>query len=286
MCLHSRPVTCQAGKGVFVPGAENPFVVTSKADGMTERHFSIHWVLLLPKYNGEISADEFHFNVRPGMLAILPPHTTITLRFHRKSTQYYAHLSLPSGREPGTLVPGIIRLRGKRAAVEALFAAGVEAFGAGRVAEANEQFERLLALVSTLEGQQNVATVKMPPKIRDTLKLIEDRLDRPIYVEELAAEVQISRRHLLNLFRRFVGATVAEYLQKRRLERALVLLKNSQLTIKAIAGEVGVGDLQLFNKLVRRGTGLSPRAYRQRILNGYGVEPHVPSAATRRRMKH
>lgn len=274
MCLHARPVTCLAGKGVFVPGQQNRYLITGGGDGMTERHFSIHWVVLLMKYSGSISADEFNFRVRPGMLAILPPHTTVTLRFERKSVQYYAHLSLPSGREPGVLVPGIIWLGNHRKKVESLFEAGAAAFKRKRLDEANAIFQQLLETVAVLDAGKNIAEIRIPPKVRDTLKLIEDRLNEPVYIEDLAAATGLSRRHLLNLFQRFLGCSIVSYVQRRRIERALVLLNRTEMSIKAVAAEVGLSSLQTFNKLVRRVTGISPRAYRQRLREGYGIREH------------
>ncbi|MHC4887055.1 MAG: helix-turn-helix domain-containing protein, partial [Planctomycetota bacterium] len=40
------------------------------------------------------------------------------------------------------------------------------------------------------------------------------------------------------------------------------LLRQTDLPVKAIAVEVGMADLQRFNKAFRRSTGVSPRAYR------------------------
>ena len=47
-----------------------------------------------------------------------------------------------------------------------------------------------------------------------------------------------------------------------KLNRACHLLAHSSLAIKSIAIETGIPDLQYFNKLIRKTTELSPRAYR------------------------
>ena len=57
--------------------------------------------------------------------------------------------------------------------------------------------------------------------------------------------------------------TVEGYIRQRRVERALHLLAHTTLTVKTIAGEVGLPDLHFFNKTIRAAAGLSPREYRE-----------------------
>jgi AraC-like DNA-binding protein len=258
--LTSRPVTMRAGRGVFVPGVSKQYLVGRSS--LTERHYSIYWVLLVPEFRGEITIDEFAFSVRPGVMVIAPPHSTITLRFERKSVQYYAHISLPCGREPGILIPCVTQLRRKRALIEELFRQGVAAFQRNDLGRANETFGQILEIVANLPPEQNITRRGLPHIARDALRLIEDRLHRPIYVDELAVAVGLSHRQLLNLFQRHLHTTITGYVRGRRVERALVLLRTTNVAVKAIAPEVGIDDLQVFNKLIRRAVGVGPRAYR------------------------
>jgi AraC-like DNA-binding protein len=56
---------------------------------------------------------------------------------------------------------------------------------------------------------------------------------------------------------------VTEYVRRRRVERARHLLLHSGLSIKQVACEVGLPDLQLFNKTIRRAYGVAPRSLRE-----------------------
>lgn len=58
------------------------------------------------------------------------------------------------------------------------------------------------------------------------------------------------------------GVTVVGYVRQRRVAQAMHLLKTSDLTIPDIARQVGAHDLQAFNKLLRRESGMSPRGVR------------------------
>src|SRR5205085_2199281 len=74
--------------------------------------------------------------------------------------------------------------------------------------------------------------------------------------------IGVSHNHLTRLFQRHLGCGVAAFVRNRRVARAQALLQGTELPMRAIVAEVGVSDLQAFNKLIRRGTGLSPRAVR------------------------
>ena len=53
-----------------------------------------------------------------------------------------------------------------------------------------------------------------------------------------------------------------------RFKRADTLLRESNLPIKAIAEQLGLSDLQHFNKFIRSRTGLPPRAFREANMVG------------------
>ena len=98
--------------------------------------------------------------------------------------------------------------------------------------------------------------------LQRALQIIEMDLDRPLPIAELAAEVNISYSSLNRLFHQQFGLSANAYLRTRRVERARYLLQNTALQIKAIAGQVGFGDLQFFDKTMRRAIGVSPRKLR------------------------
>jgi AraC-like DNA-binding protein len=57
--------------------------------------------------------------------------------------------------------------------------------------------------------------------------------------------------------------TAQAYQRSRRLQRAHHLLQHTTRRVKEIAVEVGLADLQRFNKAIRREYGCAPRALRR-----------------------
>jgi transcriptional regulator GlxA family with amidase domain len=101
------------------------------------------------------------------------------------------------------------------------------------------------------------------PAVAEAQRLIELRLGEVIYVTDLAKAAGLSQNHLTRLFAAQTGKTVAAYIRDRRVERAAHLLRHSTLPIKAIASEVGIPDLHLFNKSLRAAYGTAPRRLRR-----------------------
>ncbi len=98
--------------------------------------------------------------------------------------------------------------------------------------------------------------------LQRVLQVIEISLDRPLSIAALAADAQTSYSSLNRIFQQHLGLGASAYLRGRRVERARYLLENTDLPIKAVAAQVGIADLQLFNKTMRHATGESPRRVR------------------------
>ena len=105
-----------------------------------------------------------------------------------------------------------------------------------------------------------------------------DRMDRgyadALDVEALAGSVHLSRAHFIRSFKETFGETPHRYLQRRRLERAMALLRETDRPVTEICVAVGFASLGTFSRTFRDIVGVSPSAYRQR-------EQAAPRAAIR-----
>jgi AraC-like DNA-binding protein len=95
-----------------------------------------------------------------------------------------------------------------------------------------------------------------------------DTMDREyaaeLDVEGLAAAAFQSRAHFIRSFRDAFGETPHRYLQRRRLERAMALLRDTDKPVTEISLDVGFTSLGTFSRTFRDVVGTSPRAYRTR----------------------
>ena len=95
-----------------------------------------------------------------------------------------------------------------------------------------------------------------------------DAIDRsyaePLDVRALAQVAQLSEAHFIRSFRAAFGETPHRYLQRRRVERAMFLLRESDRSITEICLEVGFVSLGSFSRTFSEIVGEPPSAYRRR----------------------
>lgn len=84
----------------------------------------------------------------------------------------------------------------------------------------------------------------------------------------LARIALVSEAHFIRTFRATFGETPHRYLQRRRLERAMFLLRESDDSVTDICFRVGFTSLGTFSRTFSRVVGESPSAYRLRSLTG------------------
>ncbi|MGW7556063.1 helix-turn-helix domain-containing protein [Streptomyces rimosus] len=94
-----------------------------------------------------------------------------------------------------------------------------------------------------------------------------DAMDRayaqPLDVPTLARIAHVSEAHFARTFRATFGETPHRYLQRRRVERAMFLLRETGRSVTDICFEVGFGSPGTFSRTFRDIVGRSPRAYRK-----------------------
>ncbi|WP_328648594.1 AraC family transcriptional regulator [Amycolatopsis sp. NBC_00348] len=95
-----------------------------------------------------------------------------------------------------------------------------------------------------------------------------DTMDRdyakPLDVAALAGVAHVSPVHFIRTFRATFGETPHRYLQRRRVERAMFLLRSGDRSVTDICLEVGFISLGTFSRTFRDIVGESPTAYRRR----------------------
>jgi AraC family transcriptional regulator of adaptative response / DNA-3-methyladenine glycosylase II len=95
--------------------------------------------------------------------------------------------------------------------------------------------------------------------------LIEDGLLNEASIEQLAARLGVTDRHLRRVFQSELGVSPVEYAQTHRLLLAKRLLTDTPLSITGVAMASGFGSLRRFNALFRSRYRLSPSDLRKRL---------------------
>ena len=105
---------------------------------------------------------------------------------------------------------------------------------------------------------------------------IDREYARPLDIPALARIALVSEAHFIRTFRDTFGETPHRYLQRRRVERAMALLRNTDRNVTDICFAVGFSSLGTFSRTFRDIVGCSPSAFRQQA-----PKPHpVPTCFT------
>jgi AraC-like DNA-binding protein len=91
---------------------------------------------------------------------------------------------------------------------------------------------------------------------------IEMNFARAIGLAELAELAEIHPSHLCREFRKHVGCSPLEHVKKTRIQRAAILLQQSEKSVKEISLSVGFKRAEAFSKAFKKLMGCSPRHFR------------------------
>jgi len=118
-------------------------------------------------------------------------------------------------------------------------------------------------------------------RARDAIdRAYAERLDVPA----IAAVAHISPAHFSRCFREVFGETPHRYLQRRRVERSMFLLRETDRSVTEVCFAVGFSSLGTFSRTFHQIVGESPSAYRRG--NGPVVVPGCVQMAQFRISRH
>ncbi|MEZ0537579.1 AraC family transcriptional regulator [Caldicellulosiruptoraceae bacterium PP1] len=100
-------------------------------------------------------------------------------------------------------------------------------------------------------------------KIKKALDHMQNNYNHPIHVEQLSKICNLSKSHFCYIFKTTMGLTPLDYLTKLRIQKALELLGNSNLSVTEIAYEVGFNSVTSFNISFKKWTGITPTECRK-----------------------
>ncbi|GAA2747044.1 helix-turn-helix transcriptional regulator [Kitasatospora cinereorecta] len=215
------------------------------------------WQLHLYRYRARVIIDGTVHEVRPNWVTLTPPGSVVEFHYRGRSEHVYAHFETEEVGEPRR-VPVAQDLSEDAPHLADALSRAVAAHPRTPRRASAELWTVLWSIAESAAARSDGPH----PAVATALAYIEANLAGPLTVPGIAREAGVSHNHLTRLFRAELDTTVVGHLRRRRLEVARHLLRNSTLSIHAVATQVGIPDLQAFNKACRREFGSPPRALR------------------------
>lgn len=103
------------------------------------------------------------------------------------------------------------------------------------------------------------------PIIQRTLNQINLDLTGDLSLKNLAEKFNISAGYLSTLFKKETGMTLTEYVNKKRIDHATLLLNATNLQIQTISSYCGINDINYFTRTFKKLKGMTPKKYREMI---------------------
>ncbi len=110
--------------------------------------------------------------------------------------------------------------------------------------------------------QEKKQSMKMFP-IRKAEEYLAGNYMKDVSLEEMAQIVELSPAYFSRLFKQVEGINYIDYLTQIRINNAKNMLKNTTVSVKTIAAEVGYGNEKYFRKLFKKEVGIRPSEYRK-----------------------
>ncbi|GMK39192.1 transcriptional regulator [Paenibacillus sp. CCS19] len=95
------------------------------------------------------------------------------------------------------------------------------------------------------------------------IRYMNEHIATSIRLPELASYTGLSKQHLSHLFNKETGFSPIDYFLRMKMQHAAGMLDLTDLTVKEVAGSIGISDPYYFSRMFKKLMGHSPTEYRK-----------------------
>ena len=123
----------------------------------------------------------------------------------------------------------------------------------------------ILVLFSKFVNKAQAKVWTQDKRLGKVLTYIHNNIYAEISIDDLAAMACVTKSHFIRIFVKMTGMPPLQYINKKKIGRAELLLITGDLPIKEIAYNLGYNDYSYFIRLFKKITGITPMAYRKNM---------------------
>lgn len=98
--------------------------------------------------------------------------------------------------------------------------------------------------------------------IISAIEYIDNNLDKRLTLDQVSSKIYLSDYYFSKLFKRETGLSFSVYLNARKVQKAMILLKESKKSVNEISEKLGFTRLSYFSQTFKKYTGYAPTKFR------------------------
>jgi AraC family transcriptional regulator len=241
-------------------------ISSERRSGVYDYQMQELWSFHLYEYSVQIElVGHGWLNVHPGYVTIVPANVIQRYHYESPSNHIYTHYRLSLNEAPNAWLPAVYDMGSNFPALKRRAIDAMQCFENRPSRSEAFLWDSLWMMAERGPIGATEQIERNHPAFIAARNYIDTNLALSITIKEIIAVSGISQSHLLRLFRAAAGDSIIGYLRRRRAQTARHLLINTTLPIKAVAYDVGIRDLQQFNKFIHKFWGRSPRSIRSQL---------------------
>lgn len=132
----------------------------------------------------------------------------------------------------------------------------------------SELYRFVMELYRLSEGHDLAPLKDSPEPVRSAIRLMQSQYAAPLSLDDVADSAGLSKYHFSRVFLSKTGIQPMHYLRKIRIEKASVLLSQTNKTLETIAKETGFDSSNYFIRVFKSIVGMTPSQYRSSFAPG------------------
>ena len=135
-------------------------------------------------------------------------------------------------------------------------------------------FKLLLCKLLRLSQQEPRAGIA-GDYVNQVIRYINENYNESFTMDDMAAELHLSKVYLHRIFRQTTGTTIVKYTNNLRIRKAKELLRTTNAPVTEVCFQVGNNSRQYFSSMFKKLEGCTPFEYKSRISNSYKFDERI-----------
>lgn len=110
---------------------------------------------------------------------------------------------------------------------------------------------------------ENILQPSFDERIQHAINFIDKNLEEELSIQIISKNVNISKSVLYKHFHSYLNCTVSEYINLKRIEKSIELMKKTDLSIDEISQKVGFSSVSYYGKIFKKIKKVSPFKYKK-----------------------